>query len=1704
MSQINLDTSPYFDDFDADKDFYKVLFKPGFPVQARELTTLQSILQNQISSFGEHFFKEGSMVIPGSITYNPNYSAVILEPQQGGIDISLYLEQLIGVTVRGEVTGITGKVVNYLLPPDQGVENPTIFVSYGDSGTDETTTTFLPNEALINIEPVTYGNTTITAGSIFGTTVNVDATATGAAANISDGVYFLRGTFVRVANSTVILEPYVNTPSYRVGLQINQSIVTAGQDNSLYDNAKGFNNFSAPGADRLKIEAVLTKKPLDDFDDTDFVELLRVELGEVKKLAEDSDYNTIKDYIAKRTYDESGDYVVNGMGVSLDESLNDGIGNGGVYTAEQKTSDGSDPSDDLAIVKVSSGKAYVRGYDVNNPGTQNLDSPKPRTTENVPGTAIPFEMGSLYLVNNVSGTPIIGLNRNDNLVNLFDARRDGSDEPGTLIGEARVYNFALEDAPYTGNDTPWTLYLFDTQLFTDITLNTSGSGKIVVGSYIRGNSTGATGYVRTISGTALQLTQVSGEFARGEALTINGNNIDSFTIAQLTIHRPNQVKSVYQDGGLPIDFAADTRLYTRIQTNFTSQDIHTIANGTVTCPGRVFNEYRIGDLIAYQKQGNTVATLNRVSAIAANQLSMTVEAVADVADVCDGTVDSGTIQVNVLATESRILNQDKAFLYAEMDERNIAKVDLSNASLVFTQQIAGQSTSATGTLTVSTSALDIDNAAFIAFDQERYSIHYADGTAETLSSNQVTVQSTAVIFRGVRPSQSGNVTVNVTAIKNSIKSKAKVVIKSQELIIDKVSSGIGTGENVLERNDFYGLRIGDQEISLNYPDVKEVFAVYESTGSGAPTLDVLGFVNGLALDTNVVIGENIRGQISGAVAKVVSVPSESTVRIIYLSQSEFEVGERVVFSDSAIQTNLQQIVNGNYVDITSSYTLDKGQREQFYDYSRLVRNRGKAAPTKQVLVVFDRFAVPSNDNGDFYTANSYDEDSFSKGMPMLKGGTIRASDTLDFRPRVAPFTATNTSPFDYRSREFGSVGSTAVLVTAPNESMTLGYDYYLGRRDRIVLDKEGDYKIIQGSPSKEPALPSEAEGAMELARITYPPYLYNVDDAEIVLIDNKRYTMKDIGKLEDRIENLEELTSLTLLERETESLQVLDGQGNDRFKTGFFADDFSSSNLVDFDNQDCQIDVNTDVGALVAFSEFQTMPIRLKLESGTDEAAMDLAGDLALVDENTTKTGDLVTLDYDEIQWINQPLCSRIENVNPFNVILYDGSITLNPRSDDFVVTRQIGNRRIDVFGSTTGSFNRTFVESIEVAQFMRSRNVGFSAVDIRPLTRFFPFFEGSGGVDVIPKLIETRMRSGTFQVGETVRGFNGNSQVFAARVAAPNHKTGDFRSPDRTFTLNPYDRDITIPNQYSSSSTILNIDIDSLADISDERFFGLLASGMRLVGSSSGAVADVSDLRLVSDSFGELFGSFFFRDPYTNPAPAFRLRTGIRTFRLSSSTTDDTPVLGGTNISFAETVFESSGTVQNRRTESVTIRDLPPPPPPVIIDRTVTNNFTNTIDRTVTRVIDRTVTNRITVNRIQRRIINRTRVRRVPVRVRDRDPLAQTFRTDETGAFLTSVDIFMASKPSSDQNLTIEIRPTELATPTAAALQDFAQVVLSPDQVRVSDDGTVPTNVVFPSPIYLEAGITYALVLLAPTTDEYTTWIARMGETNLAGEVDC
>ena len=260
----DLNISPYYDDFDPSKNFYKVLFKPGFPVQARELTTLQSILQNQVEQFGSHIFKEGSIVIPGGITVDYQYNSVKLSPLQFGIDVSIYADQLVGKVVEGRTSGVTGTVQKVVLPDGVNVTDLTIYVKYIDSSPEDfATEVFTDGESLIARENIVYGNTTISTGQEVATLISQDATAVGSACSVNDGVFFIRGTFVNVTKQTIILDHYTNTPSYRVGLKIDENIIGAKDDPSLYDNAQGFTNYAAPGSDRFKIGLTLTKKLLD-------------------------------------------------------------------------------------------------------------------------------------------------------------------------------------------------------------------------------------------------------------------------------------------------------------------------------------------------------------------------------------------------------------------------------------------------------------------------------------------------------------------------------------------------------------------------------------------------------------------------------------------------------------------------------------------------------------------------------------------------------------------------------------------------------------------------------------------------------------------------------------------------------------------------------------------------------------------------------------------------------------------------------------------------------------------------------------------------------------------------------------------------------------------------------------------------------------------------------------------------------------------------------------------------------------------------------------------------------------------------------------------------------------------------------------------------------------------------------------------------
>src|SRR6056300_354479 len=935
--KTDLNISPYYDDFDKDKNFYKVLFKPGYPVQARELTTLQSILQNQVETFGSNIFKEGSMVLPGSITFDNDYSAVKLNSSNLGVDISIYIKNFIGTTITGRSSGVSATIKNVALTTDSDlVEYVTIYVKYSAAGNNSETISFQDGEQLIASQNVVYGNTTITAGTPFASLIELNATSTGSAASIDDGVYFVRGNFVNVSKQTLILDYYTNTPSYRVGLKISETIVNAKDDESLYDNAKGFTNFAAPGADRFKIDLTLIKKSISDFNDTDFIEILRVDDGKIKKIVNKSIYNLIRDYIAERTFDESGHYTVDEFRLNIANSLNDRIDNDGIFLENETTEQGNIPSDDLMCVQVSPGKAYVAGYDVKLDATATIDVEKPRDTQNVSNINVPFEMGHLLRVNNVAGAA------EENAEIELKSQFKGDGSGGSVIGKARVYTFNLTDAAYSDATTQWDLYLYDIKTYTNLTFNRSVTGtEIPQTSFIRGKSSGSSGYAVTAgSGTSLNIYQTSRTFVADEQVTING--IDSaLSIKEFTVYGTRDIKSVSQTGLVSTPFTADTVL-SRKKIKGISQANFVNSTGVFTSPGKLFTGIKVGDIVRYQDGTNL--RYNRVSSVDGNLTSITVSAISTVSGVFVGTkATDGTYNIELAIPELR--NSENAFLYANLPDFNISSVNLSDSQLSITRQLGSQSTDPNGQLTFNLSSVSgITSAFFQSFDQERYSVHYNGNGGEigTITSDSFNLSGNVVTIEGLEPSQS-NVVVNTTLLKNNIQSKIKEYARSAVGFVTFSTlsrSGAGTSDSLadgLTFNPYYGLRVQDDQISLNVPDVSKVLAVYESTNTSDPTLDIVQFPSISQVDTDSIIGEDIIGSDSGALARIVTKPSSNNLGIVYLNDKKLSVGENVTFKESNIVSTLEQITLGKYKNITNNFTLDKGQRDEYYDYSRLVR-----------------------------------------------------------------------------------------------------------------------------------------------------------------------------------------------------------------------------------------------------------------------------------------------------------------------------------------------------------------------------------------------------------------------------------------------------------------------------------------------------------------------------------------------------------------------------------------------------------------------------------------------------------------------------------------------------------------------------------------------------------------------------------------------
>ena len=1665
----NLNVSPYFDDFDSSKNFNKVLFKPGSPVQARELTTLQSILQGQIEKFGKHMFKEGSMVIPGVFKYDGQYTSVKIESTFFGVPVELYYDKLVGLRIQGKTSGIVAQVVKVLSAASSETNHTTLYIKYEKSSDDYLSESFLDGETLTTLADFTYGTTTISNGSDFAIAINSNATNVGSAFAITRGVWFVRGSFVEVNPETIILNQYEPFASFRVGLNVKEEIVTAVDDNSLYDNAAGFSNFTAPGADRFKISVSLIKKDLIDFQDENFIELQRIENGITKKIVDTTVYSEIAKEFARRTFDESGNYYVDKFDIEAKECLNDRVNVFGTYFPEQLTDDGNTPSKDLLNIRVGPGKAYVKGYEVKTHGSKHLDVNKPRTTRLVESSAVPFEAGNKLRLNNVlngaqiklsaATTDYVSLQKERLLSNKASAR--------TEIGRARVYDYKLQNAGYTGDTSVFELFLFDIQTDTQLTINQNID--IAIPAVIEGTSSGARGFLKDAvsNGTTVKLNQVAGKFIKDEQIIINGER-NGRVITDITEFDLSDIKSV-RSTAASRTFAADVVLETKkdlVGRSFSITSGGVITSGT---PGWVKN-FKVGDVISYKRGGQTDVTFNVVSAVSPTNNNVTVVAAPNtVSGVCHKALPSATTTVSDLKiVAGKLRNSKSGFMYAELPNKAIESLDLTDSLLQIRVEDTGLSTDGNGQLTMP--SLTGSDLVYAPFDEERYTVIYTSGAIETLTSDQVVLTGggKGVTISGLTASQSSNVVVHSTQQKSKVKSKVKTLQRSASLLVTgstRANSGVSTAiTDGLTSSAVFGKRVQDREISLDVPDVVTVAAVFESQGTADPVVPqmTLGSYNGPnANNSDVILGEIGIGVSSGAAAMVLGRNSTTKVDVIFKNNQSFSDGEEVKFQESGVRAILSSVTPGD-PNIRANYRLDSGQRSEFYDYGRLVRKQGFPEPQGKLKIYFDHYVINSEDSGDVITANSYDANEYDN-VPIFD--EVRNTDVIDFRPRVAPFSGSR-SPFEFDARDFSGAGQSAKVLVS-DENLTFDYKHYLSRIDRLYVGGNGRFVIKQGEPAVRPVEPESIPNSFELAKIEYQPYVFDAKrEVKVTFRANQRYTMKDIGALESRIENLEDTTSLSLLESKTESLVITDPTtGLDRFKNGFVVDPFNNFDVAD--KTVPFLKYGLDEGKLVTRKYTDSIDLLVGSSSivGTDGAA-DYSLDPRYVEDfgnpNIRKTGDLITLDYTEVVEREQPFATRVENVNPYMIRSWAGNLTLNPDSDIFIVNE---SQQLGEFLSTSDGTDLIVTER-DIPE-MREQNVEFIGSRLKPGTNHYSSWAGVDMIEnrdnIIPKLLEVTPVSGAFQIGETVIGVvneQGQTDVnrLRFRLAAPNHKDGPYNAPTVVFNNNPYEANVGLSSAYSETSTVLNVDTKDLSQMSNPVHFGFAKVGMRLIGETSGAEATINQLRLITDDVGAVIGCYHIEDG--------QFVNGTNTALISSLRANDT-VTPGVNFSRASADHFSEGTLV---TDNTLARIEPEPVIPVINFITeITQNITNVTNNTFNTIIQQE---------------------------RDDDPLAQTFQVDQTdGIFITSVDFFFATK---SDTIPLELRIVDVVNGYPSRnVRKHGTVIKNPSEVNISADASVPTTFTFPSPIYLPEG-EYAFVVITATSD-YNQWICQIGEADIS-----
>lgn len=557
-----------------------------------------------------------------------------------------------------------------------------------------------------------------------------------------------------------------------------------------------------------------------------------------------------------------------------------------------------------------------------------------------------------------------------------------------------------------------------------------------------------------------------------------------------------------------------------------------------------------------------------------------------------------------------------------------------------------------------------------------------------------------------------------------------------------VPSLSGTGETYINTGDWIAAKV-DSSISDTI-----VFAS-DGTFTGAPassTLEVLAYVRKASA--------TVRQKTLTDATRIGGMESDgSGTKFLSLRKADiFSLTEVVNAADSA-------------EDYSNRFYLDNGQRDAFYDVGRLVLKAGNSAPSGNISAKFKHFEHATS--GDFFAVNSYTGQVDYAQIPnhvLSNGARVPLREVIDLR-------SVKDSNGEFAS---SGLGARVHEVPQPNDLVQFDAIHFLPTAGKLVINTEGNLVFERGAAALSPQLPIKPDQSLELYNIGLGANTLNDSDVKLLKIDHKRFTMADIGELERRVDKLEEVTSLSMLEMDTRNFDVLDSAGNNRTKAGFFVDNFSTQILSATNNPEYNASIDPQNQ-------------ELRPAHGEDNIKLIYDSDAST---NVIKKGDNIYLTHSQETYINQNLASRAIRINPFSVVVHEGTIQLSPSSDEWRDVERAAPKVVDggtrlntsqalmwnnwqwnwggtpieklKVGSTTNTrdtsnstqnitnVNKVVGEEtvrkvvadrvIDVAliPFMRSRKIFFKAQGLRPNSKVFAFFDG--------KSVANFVRSETFQ----------------------------------------------------------------------------------------------------------------------------------------------------------------------------------------------------------------------------------------------------------------------------------------------------------------------------------------------------------------------